>query len=58
MLNFCTSALRGFVRTAIVNMNMSPEVCTVEVAHHWGVVIVGWELVPFELKHSFFRSLN
>ena len=41
VLNFCPTAGRADHWTTIIDMNVSPEICTVEVAHHWSTVIVG-----------------
>ena len=40
------------LRTAIIDMNMSSQLLTNEIAHHWRAVVVGRETPPIQLESN------
>ena len=58
MLDLDSTAGRSIRGTAIINMGVSPKVRTVEVAHHWGAIVVGCKLAAVDLEGGLFWSFH
>ena len=58
VLNFCPTAGRAIHWTTIIDMDVSPEICTVEVAHHWSTIIVCCKLVSIDFEGTLVWSFD
>ena len=58
MLNLRSAASCRIFGTTVVDVDVSSQVCAVEIAHHRGAVIVGCELMSIHFESGIFRPFN